>query len=172
MTQASKKVEWCLNKVVNDLKETGKHRGLVMVKADLDKAKDFVSKAEHYLKATEYLKRGDFSDISASTVFYSMYHCLLAIAEKFGYESRNQDCTFALIHGLIEDGKIDFDMNLLNKIASLDVKQEHEKTSIEIREQFQYGIELSIKDDLYKELVNLAKEVIVRTKEILNRYNS
>ncbi len=169
MSQASKKVEWCLNKVDKDFKETGKHRGLVMVKADLSKAKDFVSKAEHYLKATEYLKRGDFSDISASTVFYSMYHCLLAIAEKFGYESRNQDCTFALIYSLIEDGKIDFGADLLNKIASLDVKQDHEKTSTEIREQFQYGTELSLKDDTYKDLLNLAKEVIVKTKEILNR---
>src|SRR3989338_10770422 len=155
MTQAKKKVEWCLNKVDKDLKKTGKHRGLVMVKADLDKAKDFVVKAEHYLKATEYLKRGDFSDISASTVFYSMYHCLLAIAEKFGYESRNQDCTFALIYSLIEDGKIDFEADLLNKIASLDVKQDHEKTSTEIREQFQYGTELSLKDDTYKDLLNL-----------------
>ena len=35
MSQANKKVEWCLNKVDKDLKETGKHRGLVMVKADL-----------------------------------------------------------------------------------------------------------------------------------------
>src|SRR3990167_9652816 len=126
MTREGKKVEWCLNKVEKDMKETGTHRGLVMVKADLSKTKDFVSKAEHYFKATEYLKRGDFSDISASTVFYSMYHCLLAIAEKFGYESRNQDCTFALIYGLIEDGKINFEAGLLNKIASLDVKQDHE----------------------------------------------
>ncbi len=168
MSQASKKVEWCLNKVDKDMKESGKHRGLVMVKADLSKAKDFVSKAEHYLKATEYLKRGGFSDISASTVFYSMYHCLLAIAEKFGYESRNQDCTFALIYSLIEDGRINFEVGLLNKIASLDVKQGDEKTSIEIREHYQYGTELSIKDDIYKELLDLAKEVIINTKEILN----
>ena len=68
-----------MNKAEKELNETGKHRGLVRVEPDLGKAKDFVSEAEHYLKATEYLKKGDFSDISASTVFYSMYHCLLAI---------------------------------------------------------------------------------------------
>ena len=95
-----------MNKAEKELNETGKHRGLVRVEPDLGKAKDFVSKAEHYLKATEYLKKGDFSDISASTVFYSMYHCLLAIAEKFGYESRNQDCTFHLIHSLLKMARL------------------------------------------------------------------
>ncbi len=77
---------------------------------DIRKAKDYVIKAEHYLKATEYLKEGNFSDISASTVFYSMYHCLLAIAAKFGYDSRNQECTFSLIHGLVDEGKIGFEV--------------------------------------------------------------
>ena len=168
MSLAKSKVDWCLNKVEKELKETGKHRGLVRVKPDLEKAKNFVSKAEHYLKATEYLKRGNFSDISASTVFYSMYHCLLAIAEKFGYESRNQDCTFQLIHSLIEDGRIGFEEKLLNKIASSEVKNVDENTSTEIREHYQYGTELSMKDNTYKELLQSAKEVIIKTKEIIN----
>ena len=97
-----------------------------------------------------------------------MYHCLLAIAEKFGYESRNQDCTFQLIRSLIEDGRIRFEEKLLNKIASLEVKKVDEKTSTEIREQYQYGTELSMKDNTYKELLQLAKEVIIKTKEISN----
>ena len=168
MSLAKSKVDWCLNKAEKELKGTGKHRGLVTVKPDLGKARDFVSKAEHYLRATEYLKRGDFSDISASTVFYSMYHCLLAIAEKFGYESRNQDCTFHLINSLIEEGKIGLEEELLSKIASLDVKTHDGKTSTEIREQYQYGTELSMKDNTYKELLQLAKEIIIKTKEILN----
>src|SRR3989344_2170581 len=118
MSHAKNKVEWCLKKAENELKESEKHRGLIKARADLNKAKDYIKKAEHYLKATEYLKKGNFSDISASTMFYSMYHCLLAIALKFGYESRNQECTFALIHYLIEEREINLDINLLNKIAS------------------------------------------------------
>lgn len=171
MSQATKKVKWCIDKAQAELKEKGNHRGLIQVKPDLEKANDFVRKAEHYLKATEYLKDGNFSDISASTVFYSIYHCLLAIAEKFGYESRNQDCTFALIYSLIEDGKIDFDANVLRKIASLDAKQ-GEMTTVGLREKFQYGTELSLKDNLYKELVDLAKKVIEKTKEILKTSSS
>lgn len=169
MSHAKNKLEWCLNKAQKELKERGKHRGLIMIKPNPVKASDYVSKAEHYLKATEYLKKGGFSDISASTVFYSMYHCLLAIAAKFGYESGNQDCTFALIHSLIEGSHISFDREMLNKIASLNVEGAgNERTSIAIREHYQYGTELSIRDDIYEELVKLAKEVISMTKIVLN----
>ncbi len=166
MSHAIKKVKWCIGKAQKELKDKGTHRGLVKIKPNLEKANEFVRKAEHYLKATEYLKEGNFSDISASTVFYSIYHCLLAIAEKFGYESRNQDCTFALIYGLIEDGRIDFDANILQKIASLDANQ-GEMTTVGLREKFQYGTELSLKDSIYRELIDLAKNVIEKTKEIL-----
>lgn len=170
MSHAKNKVEWCLKKAERELKKSGKHRGLVKIKPNLRKAERYIGKAEHYLKATEYLKEGNFSDISASTVFYSMYHCLLAIASKFGYESANQECTFALIYSLIEDGKIDFEKELLNRISSLEVKEiVNEKTSIEIRERYQYGTELSIRDDLYVKILELAKEVISKTKFILKK---
>jgi len=134
---------------------------LFLEKADFVKnAKEFISKAEHYLKATDYLKKGQYSDISATTIFFSLYHSLLAIAAKFGYESRNQECTFALIHYLIEEGKIEFDNSLLNKIAALEPKSD-EETSVDIRERFQYGTEFKMDEELYNNMVNLAKEVIV-----------
>lgn len=162
------KVDWCLNKAEKELKETGKHRGLIKIKPDLNKAKEFIIKAEHYLKATDYLKKGNFSDISASTVFYSMYSCLLAIITKFGYESGNQECTFALILSLIEQNEIDFDKGLLDKIASIEPDKDKEKErTIDIRERHQYGTSLSLKEKLYKELFELAQEIIVKTKEII-----
>lgn len=169
MSHAKNKVEWCLKKAERELKESDKHRGIIKAELDLKKAKEYINKAEHYLNATEYLKKGDFSDISTSTVFYSMYHCLLAIAAKFGYESRNQECTFALIHSLIEDKKIDFEEEILNKISSLDIKETGEKTITDVREQYQYGTELSVKDNLYRELFELAKEVILKTKIITEK---
>jgi len=169
MSHAKNKVEWCLKKAEKELEKSGKHRGLLEIKPDLEKARGHIKKAEHYLKATNYLKKGNFSDISASTVFYSMYHCLLAIAVKFGYESKNQECAFALINSLIEDKKINFERELLDKIASLDAERDKEQTSVEIREQYQYGTSLSIKDSLYNELFELAKEVISKTKEIIEQ---
>ncbi len=167
MTHPKNKVEWCLKKAGRELEETGRHRGLILAKPDVERAREHIKKAEHYLRATDYLKRGNFSDISAGTVFYSMYHCLLAIAAKFGYESRNQDCTFALMHMLAGDGKINFEKELLDRIASLDAGKTGEKTSVELREQYQYGTSLSIGDDIYKELLELAKIIISRTKVIM-----
>src|SRR3989344_3585671 len=116
MSHVKNKVDWCLKKAEKELNEEGNHRGLIEIQPDLEKAREHIKKAEHYLKATDYLKKGNFSDVSTSTVFYSMYHCLLAIAVKFGYESRNQECTFALINSLIEDRKIEFEKEILDKI--------------------------------------------------------
>ena len=167
MSHAKNKLNWCLKKAEKELKQGRKHRGLINLKPDIKKAKEHIIKAEHYLKATDYLKKGNFSDISTSTVFYSMYHCLLAIVAKFGYESGNQECTFALISTLIEEGKINFDQSLLDRISQLEI-QEDTQTSVEIREQYQYGTSLSIKDDsLYYKLFSLAQDVLSKTKIII-----
>lgn len=169
MSSATNKVEWCLRKAENELKISSKHRGLVKIEPNILKARAHLHKAEHYLRATEYLKLGNYSDISASTVFYSMYHSLLAIAAKFGYVSRNQDCTFALMYNLIDESKIKLEKELLEKISALNPDQEHEKTSLDVREEYQYGTTLSIKDDLYKELFGLARTVISKAKVIIEQ---
>jgi uncharacterized protein (UPF0332 family) len=160
------KVEWCLKKAEKEISEYGKHRGLIMIKPDLIKARKHIIKAEHYLKASDYLQKGDFSDISASTLFYSMYHCLLSIIAKFGFESRNQECTFALVRSLIEDGRINLKMDVLDRISAADARSE-EETILKIREQYQYGVSTSLKDNLYREMFNLAKDVLDKTKVVI-----
>jgi len=62
MSHAKNKVEWCLRKAERELKESDKHRGLVIIESDLEVAKSYINKAEHYLRATVYLKKGNFSD--------------------------------------------------------------------------------------------------------------
>jgi len=96
-----------------------------------------------------------------------MYHSLLAIAVKLGYESRNQECTFALMHRLIEDKMINFDKELMDRITTMDPDEAQEKTSVKIREQFQYGTGISMKDDLYNEIFGLAKDVLEKAREIV-----
>jgi uncharacterized protein (UPF0332 family) len=166
MSHAKNKVEWCLNKAKKELEKEGKHRGLIETDSNIKKAREYIEKAEHYLRATDYLKRGKYSDISISTAFYSTYHCLLAISAKFGYESCNQECTFALIQNLIDDKKIDLKQEVLNKISSLN---EDKETSVEIRERFQYGTETEVKEEIYNELFSLARELLSKTKEIIER---
>jgi len=169
MSHAKNKVEWCLKKAEKELKESDKHRGLLKIKPDIEKSQEHIDKAQRYIKVTEHLKKVNYSDVSATTIFFSLYHSLLAISAKFGYESRNQECTFALIYSLIEDGKIDFDKETLNRIASLESKNDKE-TSVDVRERFQYGTEFDMEERLYQDLVNLAKEVLSKAREIVAGY--
>lgn len=168
MSHAINKVEWCLEKARKELELSGKHRGLIKIQPDKNKALEHIKKAEHDFKAAIDFSKIGYSDWSASAFFYSIYQCFLAIAIKFGYESKNQECTFALIHSLIEDNKINFDKRLLDKIASLEVQKAHEEsTSVEIREEYQYGTRLSIREDLYKELLEMARGTLSKAKEII-----
>lgn len=73
MSQASNKLNWCLNKAKKELEETGLHRGLVKIEEDLDFAEKHIIKAEHNLKAALYFEKGGFSDWSTSAFFYCIY---------------------------------------------------------------------------------------------------
>mgnify|MGYP001574373686 FL=1 len=168
MSHAKNKVIWCLNKAKKELKEEGKHRGLIQVEPNKVKALEHIKKAEHNLEGAINFHKIGFSDWSASAFFYSMYQSFLAIAIKSGYESGNQECTFALMHYLIEEKKIDIDKELIDKVATLDVQKEEEKsTSVEIREKYQYGTGLSIEENLYQELLLIAKKVLSKAKTIV-----
>ncbi|MEK6887704.1 MAG: hypothetical protein AABX14_02035, partial [Candidatus Aenigmatarchaeota archaeon] len=74
MSHPENKVEWCLKKGEKELKEGGKHRGLVRIKPDIKKARQHIAKAEHNLKLMIDLKNTEFSDWCGSAAFYSMYH--------------------------------------------------------------------------------------------------
>lgn len=165
MSHAKNKVNWCLKKAKEEMKSGKRHRGLIEVKSDKEMAKRHVKKAEHYLEATLLLHE-QFSDISASTTFYSIYHSLLAVLSKSGYESGNQECTFALIYSLIEDGKIDLDSKIVDKIAFIDSEEE---SAIELREKYQYGVELSMKEDIFNDNLELAKKLLGKVKEIIEK---
>ena len=74
------------------------------------------------------------------------------------------------MYHLSEENKIDFPKELLDKVAALDVQKEKDaSTSTEIREEYQYGTDLSIDETLYKELFLLAQKVIDQTKKIMEK---
>lgn len=174
MSQASNHIEWCLNKAKKEIEECEKlgkrkkHRGLLKVEPDIETAKKHVEKAKHDLKAITYLLKGNFPDISASMVFYSMYHCFLAIAIKFGYESRNQTCTISLMEYLKEKGEVDIDSKYIDMLKYAEVDEEQENSIIEMREELTYGVDISTEDKKkMKELMEECKKLIDFTKEIV-----
>lgn len=173
MSQASKHVDWCLNKAKKEIEECErlgkrpKHRGLLKIDEDLGEAKKHIEKAEHDLDVTEYLVKGNFLDISVSTVFYSMYHCFLAIAAKFGYESGNQTCTIALIESLKEEGKIDLDKKFIDMFKYREDDEEKKDSIIEMREDYTYSTKRSFNEEKINELINTCKKLIDISRKII-----
>ncbi len=161
-------MQWCLNKAKRELEETGFHRGLVESEPDSITAVKHLLKAEHNLNAAFYFEKGGYSDWSMSAFFYCLYHCLLAILKKYGYESRNQECTLAVIEALKEEGKIDIDTKFIDMLKITKFK-EVDHSVIKMREDFQYGVELNFRRmDEFDELVQICKEMMEIAKEIVH----
>ena len=168
MSHAKNKVKWCINKAERELSEGKKHRGLVKTETNLEKARDHLTKADHNLKTTLYLQKGGYTDWCSSTLFYTIYHCFLSILAKFGYEARNQECTFALIESFIEDGLIDISKEDLEQVSDLNIEEtQHSPTAIEIREELQYSTKLSLQEDTFRQILDLAKRILDKTKLII-----
>jgi uncharacterized protein (UPF0332 family) len=169
MNHAKNKVKWCLRKAKKELKTSKKHRGLVITDKDIDKAREHIKKAEHNIEVTLYLQKGRYSDWCSSTLFYAIYHCFLSILAKHGYESRNQECTFALIQTLIEDGTVNITREEMGRINLFDIEEKYQyaETAVNIREDYQYSTKLSLKDELFKDILDLAKTILDKTKTII-----
>ena len=148
---------------------TGHRRYAHTVDADIEKAREHLAKAERNLRVTLYLQKGGYTDWCSSSLFYLIYHCFLAVAAKFGYETRNQECTFALIASFIEDGKISISQEDLEKVNTLNITetQESPDTAVSIREEYQYSTKVSLENKEYEELLQLAKRILDKTKETL-----
>lgn len=132
-------------------------------------AEKHIAKAEHNLNAALYFDEGGYSDWSASAFFYSIYHCFLAISRKFGYESRNQECTIAVIEMLKEEGKIDIDNRFIDTLK-ITKFAEADQSIIKIREDLQYGVEMKFSErKQFEELVTFCKEIINKTEEIIHK---
>ncbi|MBS3122111.1 hypothetical protein J4434_04465 [Candidatus Woesearchaeota archaeon] len=174
MSQSSKHVEWCLNKAkkeVEECKEQGKrlkHRGLLKSNPNLEEARKHLAKAEHNFLGITRFKEIGFSDWSISAGFYCIYHCFLAIAAKFGYESGNQTCTISLMRYLNEEKKINIDDKFINLLEYEEIENTKENSVIDMREDYTYGVQISVKDEAkLNDLKKTCKEFIDITKQII-----
>ncbi len=165
MGQASNKLKYCINKAKT---EGVKHRGIRVVEHDMVRAGKHIAKAQHNLKVMLYLIKGNMLDWAISASFYSMYHCCLAILAKFGYESRNQDCTFAAIEVLIEEKKINLPIEKLRRISLPDRRETLDSDEvIELREDAQYGTETVFDIERIKTLRDETMEFLEIAERIL-----
>ena len=167
MPQISNKLKWCINKAKQEGK---KHRGIRVIEPDPTRVKQHINKAKHNLKVMIYLIKGNMHDWAISASFYSMYHCLLAVLYKHGYESRNQECTFAAVEILIDEKKIDLPLDKLRKISFPERKEVLESNAvIELREDAQYGTETAYDLQKIHVLRQETAEFLDQVQEMLER---
>ena len=168
MSKAKNMVKWCLNKAKEEIAKGDLHRGLIKIKPDDKLALDYIAKAEHNLEAFLYNKEGGFYDWTISIGFYVMYHCCLAIITKFGYESRNQECTLAVIESLIEDKKLEEDFKKYLEAIKSAAKDKKEDEQIQkMREKYQYTPIIEIDIQKVEELLGICQDMIKDTKGII-----
>lgn len=162
MSQLDKKIKWCLDKAQRELKLQQKHRGLVKITPNIDEAKKHLAKAEHNFRAVLNFEN-TFPDWSVSAAFYTIYHCFLAIITKFGYESRNQECTVALMKQLWEEGSVKMDKDLIEALNFEEI--DLESNVINLRENFQYGTDTKVQDKKLEKLKELCRRAIEQAKK-------
>ncbi len=150
-----------LNKCLKEGEKGERHKGLKKVEISEEKIKGHLNKAIHNFKAMIAFQKTGFSDWSASASFYCLYHCLLALISKEGYESRNQSCTFALIEDMIEKGRISLTKEDLKEIFDKDITEslQHSDKILDIREDMQYSIKTALEQEEFIELKQRTKRL-------------
>lgn len=161
---AKKPFEWCLEK---GRTETRKHRGIRIIEPDNEKAKEHIEKALHNLNfMKDVAKLGKYEDWIFPPAFYAMYHACLAVLYYFGYESRNQECTFIVMEKLIDEKKIGLDEGYINSLRN--IGKSIKTTGIkDLREEFQYGTKVKAEQEIIDNTLDTAEKFVLKTKGIL-----
>ena len=131
-----------------------RHKGLRKIEPSPEKTEAYVKKAIHNFNAIDTFKKAGYSDWSASASFYSLYHLLLALISKKGFESRNQTCTFALVESLIDLKEISLTKEELKEIFDKDITDnlEHSSKILDIRENMQYSMKSELNEQEFLSL--------------------
>lgn len=160
------------DKIKRCLKEGEKgerHKGLRKIERSEELAKKHLDKAIHNFKAMVSFQKTGFSDWSASASFYCLYHCLLALLAKEGYESRNQSCTFALIEEIIDKYEITSEdlKEIFDKDATEDLQ--HSSKILDIRENVQYSVKTALEDEEFIELKERTKKIFDKLRKDIEK---
>ena len=148
-----------------------RHKGLRKTIPDDKITRGHVNKAIHNFNAIETFNREGYSDWSASAAFFCLYHALLALIAKKGYESRNQTCTFALVEDMISNKEISLTLEELKEIYDKDVTEKLEQSIkiLDMRETMQYSIRTSLKDAEFKILKDRTKFLLDKIRNDIEK---
>jgi uncharacterized protein (UPF0332 family) len=153
-------------------REGHKHKGLRRIAPSEALKQEHLEKALHNLKAIRVFYDTGFSDWSASAAFYTLYHCLLGILARGGYESKNQSCTFALTEKLIENGEItEVTQEEIREIFDMDRTETLEQSTqlLNIREEMQYSTKTAMADDKFRNLTERTKLLLEKLRREIEK---
>lgn len=103
-----------------------------------------------------------YTDWAVSSAFYAMYHMILALLYKLGYEGDNQECSINAIEYFILIKKIDLDIKYVKMIdPNID------NSIIKLRERFQYGAETKVDKETLSLIRDNAKEFVQKLQELI-----
>ena len=160
MPHIDKHLSWCLK----DPKR------LIKIEPNDDLAQKHIEKSKYNYKVLLALENLKYHDWALNVGFYSIYHCFLAILSKLGYESRNQSCTITVMQILIQEKKIEMDIDLVLQFDTLDTEKNITSPTIRLRrEESTYGVETSIDLRQLENIKKLAIRIQQETIRILSR---
>ena len=156
MSNSKNRLNWCLENA----------KRMRKIKPNDKLSKEHIEKAKHNLKAADYNVQGHFDDWAVSQSYYAMYHSLLAILFKKGFESKNHECTISTVEFLIESKEIDLSMEDISFIRT--TEQMTTKDAKSLREEFQYGTKTDVNKVLLTELLQKSKSVVEKIEVMLS----
>lgn len=160
-----------LKKCFKEGERGDRHKGLKKIEISQETILGHVQKAKHNFHAITDFKAMGYSDWSASAAFYCLYHCLLAVLAKEGYESRNQSCTIAYIENMIDDNKIALTKEELKEIFDKEIKEnlEYSNKILDIRENMQYSIKTIMEEQEFLNLKEKTKELFDKIRKDIEK---
>ena len=156
MSNNKDRLNWCL--------ESAKR--MRKIKPNDKLSKEHIEKAKHNLKAADYNVQGHFDDWAVSQSYYAMYHALLAILFKKGFESKNHECTISTVGFLIETKEINLSIEDMSFIRT--TEQMTTKDAKSLREEFQYGTKTDVNKVLLAEILQKSKAIVEKIEVMLS----
>lgn len=161
------KINECFSSAKKDEEKGKKHKGILFVGQDNQKAEEYVAKAKKNLEICELYKNNRLDYKIPEEWFYTMYYCALAILAKFGVESRSQRCTALFLRYVKDAGLIDYDDEFIDRIMVY--KEKEETSDVDEREKARYGSSIYSEEIIHKYdfMINVCKRCISACEEIV-----
>jgi uncharacterized protein (UPF0332 family) len=162
-----REVHDCFLDAARDEKRGKKHKGLLILKPDDGKAREYLAKAKTNLELCSFYKERGFDYKIPEEWFYTLYYCALAILSKFGVESRSQKCTAAFLRCMKDRGLIEYDDEFIDRITVF--RDKDRKSDVDEREAARYSSSMKSEEVEYKyvHMTDACKRAISQCEEVV-----